>query len=67
MHEIQTIVTDVRGVSLSVHLSVTNALNDPDLASLCGVICGSECSVQRVPCARGHSVQPLPNAFGLLL
>jgi len=25
------------------------------------------CSVRRVPCARGHSVQPSPNAFGLLL
>jgi len=37
MHEIQTIVTDVRGVCLSV----MNALNDLGLASLCGVIGGA--------------------------
>jgi len=62
MHEMQTIVTDVCGVCLSV----TNALNDPGSASLCGVIGGGACSVRRVPCARGYSVQPSPNAFGLL-
>jgi len=54
-------------VSISVRLSVTNALNDPDFATLCGVIGGGACSVRRVPRARGHSVQPSPNAFGLLL
>jgi len=36
MHEKQTILTDVRGVCLSVCLSVTNALSDPGSASLCG-------------------------------
>jgi len=34
MHEMQTILTDVHGVCLSVSLSVTSALNDPGLASL---------------------------------
>jgi len=42
MHEMWTIVTDVRGVCLSVCLSR-------------GFLC------------RGHSMQPLPNYFGLLL
>jgi len=27
---------------------------------------GGACRIRRVPYARGHSVQPLPNAFGLL-
>jgi len=57
----------VKSVCPSVCLSVTNAPNDPGSASLCGVIGGDACSVRRVPCARGHSVQPSPNAFGLLL
>jgi len=71
MHEMQTIVTDVRGVCLSVSLfvclSVTNALNDPGSASLCRVIGGGTCNVHLAPCVRGHLVQPSPNAFGLLL
>jgi len=64
--QMQTIVADCCGVSLSVSLSVTNAPNDPGSAALCGVIGGGACSVRRVPCARGHSVQLSPNAFGLL-
>jgi len=59
MHEMQTIVINVRSVRLSVSLSVTNAPNDPGSASLCGVISGGECRVW------GHQVQPLSNAFGL--
>jgi len=52
MHEMQTIVNDVCGVCLSVcH------------AAQIGAGAGS---VRRVPCARGHLVQPSPNAFGLL-
>jgi len=47
MHDMQTIVTDVRGACLSVCLSVTRLIS----ALLCG----------------RHSVQPLPNHFGLLL
>jgi len=47
----QPILTDVRGVGLSV----TDAPNDPGLALL-----------RRVPCAWGHSVQPSPNTLGLL-
>jgi len=57
MYEMQTTVTNARGVCLSVSLSVTNAPNDPGSASLG--------RVRRVPYVRGHSVQPLPNAFGL--
>jgi len=49
--------------ALSLCLSVTN---EPGSASLCGVIGGSACSVHCVPCVRGDSVQPSPNAFGLL-
>jgi len=45
MHEMQTIVTDVRGVCPSVCLSRGGA------CSVCG----------------GHSVQALPNCFGILL
>jgi len=48
----KTIITDVRGVCW---------------ASLCWVIGGGVCSVCCLPCVRGHSVQPSPNAFGLLL
>jgi len=44
-------------VSQSLYQSVCHAAK----------ISGSACSVRRVPCARGHSVQPSPNAFGLLL
>jgi len=39
--------------------------------SVCQSVChaayigGSACSVHLVPSVRGHSVQPLPNAFGL--
>jgi len=64
--EMQTIVTDVRGVCPSVCLSVTNAAR---LHCVCrgGVTGGGACSVRRVPCARGYSVKPLPNAFGFLL
>jgi len=54
MHEMLTILTDVRGVCLSVCLS--RGLNR-----------GGACSVRRVPRARGHLVQPLSNVFGLLL
>jgi len=67
LHEMQTIVTNVRFVCLSVRLSVClNAPSDTDLASLCEVIVGNTCSVRRVPCARGHLMQPLPKVFGLL-
>jgi len=45
MHEMQPIVTDDRGVCLSVCLSVSLSLSFT---------------------MRGHSVQPLPNNFGLL-
>jgi len=53
MHEMQTIVTDVHCVSLSV----TDSPNDP-----------TETRVESktwLHCV-GHSVQPLPNYFGLL-
>jgi len=66
MHEMQSIVTDARGVCLSVCPSATSAPNDPGEALLCGVIVGGAYSVRRVPCARGHSVLPSPNTFGLL-
>jgi len=55
MHERLTIVTDVRGVSLSVSLSVCHATKIGDGA----------CSVRRVQCTRGHSVQLSPNVFGI--
>jgi len=45
MHKVQTIVTDVHGVCLSVCLSVTNTPNDPGSALLCGAISGSACRV----------------------
>jgi len=67
MQGMQTIVTDGCSVCLSVCLSVTKALNDPSSASLCWIIGSGACSVHNVPCLRGHSVQPSPNAFGLLL
>jgi len=41
----QTIVTDVRDVCQSV----TNALNKPGSASLCGVMGGGACSVLNLP------------------
>jgi len=48
-----TILTDVRGVCPSVcHAAY---------------IGGVACSVRRVPCVQGHSVQPLSNYFGHLL
>jgi len=50
----QTLLTDIRGVCLSVCLS--RGLNH-----------GGTCSVHRMPCAWGHSVQPLSNAFGFSL
>jgi len=49
MHEMQTVVTDVRGVCQSVSLSVTR-LN----------------SAARAVVTQDHSMQPLPNYFGLL-
>jgi len=49
LHEMQTIVTDVRGVCQSVRQPVSHG-GSTSSASLCG----------------GHSVQPLPNYFGLL-
>jgi len=52
MHKMLTIVTDVRDVCLSGCLS--RSLNQWR-------------RVQGMPCAWDHSVQPLPNAFGLLL
>jgi len=60
-HDMQTIAIDVCGVS------VANLLNDSGLASLCGVIGSGACSVRCILCVWGHSVQPTPNAFGLLL
>jgi len=48
MHELQTVVTDVCCVCLSVGLSVS--------VSTCQSVSHG-----------GHSVQPLPNHFGLLL
>jgi len=53
MHEMQYIVTDVRGVCQSVTASLSVSLS----RGLAG---------WRVQCVRGHSVQPLPNHFGLL-
>jgi len=50
MHDMLTIVTDVHGVCLCHTVEIG----------------GSKCSVHLVPCVLGHSVQPLPNAFGLL-
>jgi len=50
MHEMLTILTDVRAVSLSVTRFKSAAAH-----------------VRRVPCARGHSVQPSPNVFGVVL
>jgi len=50
-HEMQTIVTDVLGVCLS----------------LCPFVILSHGWIRRrVQCVRGHSVQPLPNYFGFL-
>jgi len=54
MHEMQTIVTDVRGVCLSVCLS--RGLNWWRRV---------QCAPRAI-CARGHSVQTSPNASGLL-
>jgi len=51
-----TILTDVRGVCLSVCLSVCHA----------AYIGGGACSVRRVLCARGHSAKPLSNYFDRL-
>jgi len=48
MHEMQTIVTDDRGVGLSACLSRGSTR-------------------RRTQCVRSHSVQLLPNHFGLLL
>jgi len=56
MHDMLTIHTDVRGVCPSVCLS--RGLNRRRRV---------QCTPRRVPCARGHSVQPSPNACGLLL
>jgi len=53
MHEMQTILTVDRGVCLSVCQAAQ--------------IGGGECSVRRVPYARGHSVQSLSNYFDHLL
>jgi len=50
-----TILTDVRGDSLSVSLSVTR------LKSAAARAVYATCR-----CARGHSVQPSPYAFGLM-
>jgi len=54
MHEMQTIVTDVCGVSHS--LSVSLFIHPSVGLSL----------VQHVQCVGGHLVQPLLNYFGLL-
>jgi len=51
MHEMQTIVTDVRCVCPFVSLFVSLSVTQLSSASLFG----------------GHLVQPLPNDFGLLL
>jgi len=58
MHEMLTILTDVRGVCLSVCMSVC--------VSVCRAaqIGRGACSVRRVSSAQGHSVQPSLNAFG---
>jgi len=50
MREMLTILTDVRGVCLSVCLS--RGLNRRRRGT-----------IRRVPCAHGHSVQPLSNYF----
>jgi len=55
MHEMQTIVTDVSGVCPSVSMSRMHRMTlhgEADLR-LCFTV-------------QGHSVQPLPNHFGLL-
>jgi len=56
MHEMQTIVTDVHGVCLSVCLPRMHRITPHGEAGL------RLCST-----VRGHSVQSLPNHFGLLL
>jgi len=54
MHVMRTIVTDVRGVCLSVSLSVMNAPNDPtetrESASPCGVVRCSLCQITLASC-----------------
>jgi len=55
MHEMQTIVTDVRGVCRFVCPSVSQSVTRGSTRQ------------RRVLCARGHSVQPLSNYFGFLL
>jgi len=62
MNAMQTVglLTNVRGVSLYVCHECTEW---PRLGFTVG---GGACSVRRVTCARGHLVQPSPNAFGLL-
>jgi len=65
MHQMQTIVTDVRSVCLSVCLSVCHECTEwPRLGF---TVSGGACSVRRVPCMWGHLVQPSPNAFGFLI
>jgi len=56
MHEMLTDVTDVCSVCLSVCQSDCHAAQ----------IDRGACSVHCVPCVRGHSVRPSPNAFGFL-
>jgi len=53
-HDMLAILTDVRGVCLSVSLSATRVKSAPARA------------VYTACCVLGHLVQPLPNAFGLL-
>jgi len=52
LHRMLTIDTDVRGLRLSCHAALID---------------GGACSVGHVLRVRGHSIQPSPNAFGLLL
>jgi len=52
----------------SVRPSVCHECTEwPRLGFTVRVIGGDGCSVRRVLCAQGHSVQPSPNAFDLLL
>jgi len=66
MHDLQSIVTDVRGVCLSVCLSRMYRMT-PARLHCARAIGGGACSERRVPSARGHWVQPLSNYFGHLL
>jgi len=63
MHEMQPIVSDVRGVCRSVHQSVCLSVR---LSQVHQMTPHSEADLRLGFTVRGHSVQPVPNHFGLL-